>query len=106
MQIIEVTGFGVRSAVLRLRNRDSALQFVIYPMVHIARAEFYGEVTARLRDASLVVAEGVRPSAGRRGSALASALTLSYRIARFNRRANLVEQDIDYIALGVPVLKP
>jgi hypothetical protein len=52
-----------------------------------------------------VVAEGV--GGGRRKrSVLLAALTLSYRILRFNRRAQLVEQDIDYAALGVTVLRP
>ncbi|WP_433832917.1 hypothetical protein ACQP2E_17400 [Actinoplanes sp. CA-015351] len=105
MQIIEVTELGVRSAVIRLRCRGSALQFVLYPMIHMAKPTFYAAVFTRLKRADLVVVEGV--GGGRRKhSVLVSALTLSYRVLRFNRQAKLVEQDIDYRALGVPVVRP
>jgi len=105
VQIIEVTDLGVRSAVIRLRRRDTALQFVLYPMIHMAKPAFYAAVTARLTRADVVVAEGV--GGGRRKrSVLVGALTLSYTVLRFNRRAKLVEQDIDYAALGVPVVRP
>jgi hypothetical protein len=103
VQIIEVTDFGVRSAVIRLRCRTTALQFVLYPMIHMAKPAFYAAVTTRLTRADIVVAEGVR---GGRHSALLGALTLSYRVLRFNRRIRLVEQNIDYATLGVAVLRP
>lgn len=105
MQIIEVTELGVRSAVVRLRRRETPMQFVVYPMVHMAKPGFYAAVTAGLKRADVVVVEGVGGGRGK-GSMLAGALTLSYRILRFNRRAGLVEQDIDYAALGVPVICP
>ncbi|MBB2947359.1 hypothetical protein FB565_007127 [Actinoplanes lutulentus] len=105
MQIIEVTEFGVRSAVIRLRRRDSALQFVLYPMIHMAKPAFYTAVTTRLKGADVVVVEGVG-GGQRKRSVLVGALTLSYTVLRFNRRAKLVEQDIDYVALGVPVIRP
>jgi hypothetical protein len=104
MQIIEVTDLWVRSAVVRLRRRDMPLQFVVYPMVHMAQPSFYRAVTTRLRRADVVVAEGVRR--GRGGSVLVNALTFSYRVTRFNRRAGVVEQDIDYAALGVELICP
>jgi hypothetical protein len=105
VQIIEVTDFGVRSAVIRLRCREAALQFVLYPMIHMAKPAFYAAVTTRLKRADVVVVEGV--GGGRRKrSALLGALTLSYRVLRFNRRARVVEQNLDYAALGVPVLRP
>ncbi len=103
MQIIEVTGLGVRSAVIRLRRRETPLQFVLYPMIHMAKPAFYAAVTTRLKRADVVVAEGV--GAGER-SVLTGALTLSYTVLRFNRRAGLVTQDIDYAALSVPVVRP
>jgi hypothetical protein len=105
MQIIEVTDLAVRSAVVRLRRRDTPMQFVLYPMIHMAKPGFYQAVATRLKRADMVVAEGV--GGGRRKrSILASALTLSYTVLRFNRRAKLVEQNIDYSALGVAVLRP
>jgi hypothetical protein len=105
MQIIEVTDLAVRSAVIRLRHRESPMRFVIYPMIHMARPTFYKAVAAGLKRADVVVVEGVG-GGRRRRSVMFSALTLSYRVLRFNRRAKLVEQDIDYAALGVPVVRP
>lgn len=105
MQIIEVTGWAVRSAVIRLRRRETPLQFVLYPMIHMARPAFYAEVTGRLRRADVIVAEGVGGD-GQRRSVLVGALALSYRVLRFNPRAKLVEQDIDYAVLRVPVIRP
>lgn len=105
MQIIEVTGFGVRSAVIRLRSRSGPMEFVLYPMLHMARPSFYRQVALRLRRADVVVVEGVG-APGDRPSVLVLALALSYRILRFNRRVGLVEQDIDYAGLGVPVVRP
>jgi hypothetical protein len=105
VQIIEVTGLGVRSAVIRLRRRETPLQFVLYPMIHMARPAFYTAVTARLRRADVIVTEGLG-GARRQRSVLVSALTLSYTVLRFNRRVRLVEQNIDYAPLGVPVVRP
>jgi hypothetical protein len=104
MQIIEFTDLGVRSAVIRLRRRGTPMQFVLYPMIHMAQPGFYTAVTRRLKQADVIVAEGV--GAGTRPSVLSGALTMSYSILRFNRRAGLVEQDIDYSAMGVPVIEP
>ncbi|MBD0694083.1 hypothetical protein [Streptomyces sp. CBMA123] len=101
MQFIEVTALaGVRSAVTVLRRRGGRLTFVLYPMVHIGEPQFYAGVQERLRTAGLVVVEGVdaAPSGAR-------ALSLSYELAA-SRRLGLVEQRLDYRALGVPVLRP
>jgi hypothetical protein len=100
VQIIEVSVIGVRSAVVTLERRDTALRFVLFPMVHVAAPAFYRAVTARLSDCQLVVAEGVR---GR--SVVGSALTLTYRVFKYNRR-RLVVQHLDYEALGIPVITP
>jgi hypothetical protein len=105
VQIIEVTDLAVRSAVIRLRRRQTSLQFVIYPMVHMGQAAFYAEVASRLRNAQVVVAGGVGRGPAARPSALAAALTFSYTALRFNR-LDPVEQDIDYQALGVLMVNP
>ncbi|MEV6964003.1 hypothetical protein AB0M47_02730 [Hamadaea sp. NPDC051192] len=105
MQIIEVTEFGVRSAVIRMRHPTSKLQFVVYPMIHVAEPGFYAAVTNRLKRATVVVVEGVGGGAKKR-SLLASALMLSYRVLRFNRRMTLVEQNIDYASLDADVVNP
>lgn len=101
MQIIDTGAMGTRSAVLRLRRRGSELNFVVFPMMHVATPAFYREVTRRLGGCAVVVAEGVT---GR--SAAVWALTLTYRIIPANRRSGLVRQRIDYAALGVPVVRP
>jgi hypothetical protein len=103
VQIIEVTDLAVRSSVIRLRRPGSKLQFVLYPMLHMAKPSFYAAVTRRLAAADVVVVEGVGHG---RSSVLLQALTSSYRVMRFNRRADVVEQRIDYAALGVPVIRP
>jgi hypothetical protein len=100
MQIIEQSVVGVRSAVLRLTRRDTPLRFEIYPMVHVGEPAFYAAVTRRLRRCDLVVAEGVGTSPS------ASLLTESYRLPARFERSGLVVQDIDYAALGVPVVNP
>ncbi len=102
MQIIEITDMGVRSSVVRLRRRGTPMSFVVYPMVHMAEPRFYAEVTARLRTADIIVVEGVDGG----GPAL-RALTLTYSVLRFNRRAGkLVEQDIDYGTLDAELVHP
>ncbi|MFF4503262.1 hypothetical protein [Streptomyces sp. NPDC001401] len=103
MQFIEVTGLaGVRSAVIRFARPGTGLTFVLFPMIHLGEAAFYREVAARLRrDCDLVVAEGVGE-----GSAGADALVASYKRLDGHERLGLVVQDIDFHALGLPVVCP
>jgi hypothetical protein len=101
MQIIENSIVGTRSAVLRLRRRGSELEFVVFPMLHVAMPEFYQEVTRRLRECDLLVVEGVIGD-----SVAGSALTLSYQVISLNQDSGLVEDDIPYGDLGVPVITP
>jgi hypothetical protein len=115
MQIIEVSVVGVRSAVLRLTRRDIPLRFEIFPMVHVGEPAFYAAVADRLRRCDLIVAEGVgRPAADASGgaasavgrSAALAALTASYQLPARFERSGLVEQNIPYETLGVPVRYP
>jgi hypothetical protein len=102
MQIIEVTGFGVRSAVITMRRKDTPLRFVLVPMFHVASPAFYAQVRRRLEACDVIVAEGIRGK-----SRQISTLTLAYRFAPRRRRNGLEEQS--YAALlpaGVPVIKP
>ncbi|MFI7490469.1 hypothetical protein ACIBXA_19015 [Micromonospora echinaurantiaca] len=101
MQIIEHSIIGTRSAVLRLRRPGSQLEFVLFPMLHVASPEFYAAVTQRLRRCDLLVVEGVR---GR--SVLAWAVTLTYRVMPANKRSGLVVDNIAYRSLGVEVINP
>lgn len=101
MQLIEVSDLWVRSATIWLQRRDTPMRFVLFPMLHLGAPSFYNELTRRLHDCDLVVAEGIR---GR--SPPASALTLTYRLFGNANRDGLVVQDIDYDSLGVSVIRP
>ncbi|MFG2780978.1 hypothetical protein ACGFY7_24385 [Streptomyces prunicolor] len=102
MQIIEVTGYAVRSAVITMRRKGTPLEFVVFPMVHVASPTFYSQVRLRLRECDLIVLEGVRGK-----SAGVSALTLAYRFAPRRRRNGLQEQRDDLLLPeGVPVVNP
>ncbi|MEU6323446.1 hypothetical protein [Streptomyces sp. NPDC047009] len=102
MQIIEVTGFAVRSAVITMRRRGTPLEFVIFPMVHVASPTFYSQVRIRLRECDLIVMEGIRGK-----SAGVSALTLAYRFAPRRRRNGLQEQREELLLpKDVPVINP
>jgi hypothetical protein len=86
MQFVEKNSFNVRSAVCQLKSTDSAIVFLLFPMVHIGSKEFYAEVSRKLAECDLVLAEGVG------NSRKANLLTLSYRIVRYIRRMDLVTQ--------------
>jgi hypothetical protein len=101
MQIIEQTGFGVRSAVITLRRRVGGPVFLLFPMLHVASPGFYAEVQARLADCDVVVVEGV-------AGARVRVLTLAYRIAGRIRRSGLVLQSraLDIKALPGTIVRP
>ena len=101
MQIVEHSVIGTRSAVLRLRRPGTGLQFVVFPMFHVASPQFYAEVSERLRHCDLLVVEGV---SGR--SVLSWAITATYRFIPANRRSGLVQDSIPYDSLGVPLINP
>lgn len=101
MQIIESTDMaGTRSAVHTLGRTSTPLRFVVFPMVHLAEASFYEQVTARLGGCDLVVAEGVTGDSVRM-----RALTASYRWLA-GGRFGLEAQAIDLDGIGVPVVNP
>ncbi|MET9832611.1 hypothetical protein ABZ078_25640 [Streptomyces sp. NPDC006385] len=102
MQIIEITGYAVRSAVITLRRTGKPLEFVIFPMVHVASPTFYSQVRIRLRECDLIVMEGIRGK-----SVGVSALTLAYRFTPWRRRNGLQEQrDELLLPPSVPVVNP
>ncbi|MFD0785198.1 hypothetical protein ACFQZ8_14930 [Micromonospora azadirachtae] len=101
MQIIEHSIIGTRAAVVRLRRPGSQLQFVLFPMLHVASPQFYAAVTERLRQCDVLVVEGV---SGR--SVLGWALTLTYRVMPANKRSGLVVDSIPYRSLGIEVINP
>ncbi|MFD9542285.1 hypothetical protein [Streptomyces sp. NPDC060022] len=102
MQIIEVTGYAVRSAVITMRRKGTPLEFVIFPMLHVASPTFYSQVRLRLRECDLIVMEGIRGK-----SVGVSALTLAYRFAPRRRRNGLQEQRAELLlSEGAQVINP
>ena len=102
MQVIEVTGYAVRSAVITMRRRESPLRFVFFPMMHVASPVFYRQVTARLAACDLIVAEGIRGRSWRVGM-----VTLAYRWAPRRARNGLeLQSDQNLLPAGVPVINP
>ncbi|WP_306319706.1 MULTISPECIES: hypothetical protein [unclassified Streptomyces] len=102
MQIVEVTGFAVRSAVVTLRRSGTPLEFVVFPMLHVASPTFYAQVRRRLRDCDLVVMEGIRGK-----SAVVSTLTLAYRFApRWSRNGLQLQRADLLLPESVPVVRP
>lgn len=102
MQIIEITGLGVRSAVITMHRNDTTLRFILFPMMHVASPSFYARVRRRLSECDLIVAEGVRGK-----SRQLSAITLAYRFApRWRRNGLEVQQTASLLPAGIPVVNP
>ena len=85
MQFIEKNSFNVRSAIYRLKKDGAGLEFILFPMIHVGSKEFYNEVSDRLSECDLILAEGV-------DSKKAHLLTRSYRIVKKIKRMDLVTQ--------------
>jgi len=85
MQFIEKNSFNVRSAVYHLKKQNDGLEFILFPMIHVASKEFYSEVSQRLASCDMILVEGV-------SSRKVQLLTLSYRIVKRIRRMALVTQ--------------
>lgn len=101
MQILEVSVAGVRAAVSTFRRPDTELRFRLFPMMHLGRPEFYRQVEDRLARCDLIVAEGRD-----QGSSVGLACLWAARATRQRGVRHLVHQNIDYAALGVPVVWP
>ena len=86
MQFVEKNSFNLRAAVYRLKRDSSALEFVVFPMIHVGSREYYQEITRRLSTCDLILVEGVK-------SKKAAILTLSYRFIKKIRRMDLITQN-------------
>ena len=102
MQITEVTGLGVRSAEITLARGETAMEFVLFPMLHFAAPSFYAEVRRRLRKCAVIVAEGVS------GPTLQSnAMGFADRYFPRGRQHGIVGQtDEAVLPDGIPVVRP
>ena len=101
MQITEVSELGLRSAVITLARSGSPMRIVLFPMVHFGLPSFYRQVASRLSTCDLIVAEGYDGP-----STTGLAYAIAHRLTRQRGASALVNQDIDYRALGVPVVWP
>lgn len=102
MKIYRVTGATASCAVITMRRRNTPLKFVLFPMAHIARPEFYRQVRQRLDACDLIIAEGVNG-----GSWRLRVLLSSYRFIPRRRRNGVIRQDYGtLLPPGVPVVCP
>lgn len=85
MQFVEKNSFNLRTVIRHLKNDKNAVEFLLFPMIHVGTKEFFENVSQRLARCDLVLAEGV-------DSRRAVLLTLSYRIIKKIRRMDLVTQ--------------
>jgi hypothetical protein len=85
MPYIEKNHAELQVVIHHLKKSGDGLEFILFPMVHLGTQEFYDEVSHRLSECDLILAEGVH-------SKRVSFLTLPYRIAAKSRRINLLVQ--------------
>lgn len=85
MQFIEANVLGVRAAHYRLVSPRYALEFRLFPMIHIGAPEFYAEVGKQLRACDAILFEGAR---SRKARLLAS----SYMLIARRKHLGLVTQ--------------
>ena len=85
MQFTEKNSFNLRAAVYSLKKDPTALEFMIFPMIHVGSREFYQEISRRLASCDLILVEGVK-------SRNVAILTLSYRVIKKIRRMDLITQ--------------
>ena len=101
MQLTEMSVMGFRTSVTVFRRPAGGLRWVIIPTIHMGHADYYWAIWQRLRSCQAVVAE-IWDGPSSTGMAYANAM----RLARQRASRDLVPQDIDYGALGVPIIFP
>ena len=86
MQFIETSDLGVRVPVYRLVHADAALEWRLFPMLHIGEPAYYAEVQQRLAACDAILYEGV-------ASRQVERFTRAYRWVEKVRSSGLVTQD-------------
>lgn len=86
MRFIEKSDSGLEAVIHYLRKSGGRLEFVLLPMLHLGTQEFYDEISRRLGECDLVLAEGIN-------SRNMNFLTLPYRVAAKSWRLDLLRQD-------------
>ena len=101
MQLTEMSVLGFRTSVIVFRRPAGGLRWVVIPTIHMGHADYYWTIWQRLRSCVAVVAE-IWDGPSSTGMVFANAM----RLARQRASRDLVAQDIDYGALGVPIIFP
>jgi hypothetical protein len=101
VQLTEMSVLGFRTSVVVFRRPGGGLRWVVVPTIHMGHADYYWSIWQRLRACQAVIAE-IWDGPSSTGMAYANAM----RLARQRASRDLVPQDIDYRALGVPVIFP
>jgi hypothetical protein len=101
MRLTEMSALGYRTSVTVFQRPAGGLRWVAIPTIHMGHADYYWAIWQRLRSCKAVVAE-IWDGPSSTGMAYANAM----RLARQRASRDLVPQDIDYGALGVPVIFP
>ncbi|GAA3209283.1 hypothetical protein ACFO1B_51480 [Dactylosporangium siamense] len=101
MQLTELSAAGFRTSVSVFRRPTGGLRWVIIPTIHMGHTDYYWAIWQRLRSCRAVIAE-TWDGPSSTGMAYANAM----RLARQRASRDLVPQDIDYGALGVPIIFP
>jgi hypothetical protein len=101
MQFTEMSVAGFRTSVTVFQRPAGGLRWVIIPTIHMGHADYYWAIWQRLRSCKAVIAE-IWDGPSSTGMAYANAM----RLAGQRASRDLVPQDIDYGALGVPVIFP
>jgi len=96
-----MSALGFRTSVTVFRRPAGGLRWVIIPTIHMGHADYYWAIWQRLRSCVAVIAE-TWDGPSSTGMIFANAM----RLARQRASRDLVPQDIDYGALGVPVIFP
>ncbi|MFD0745846.1 hypothetical protein ACFQ1L_31460 [Phytohabitans flavus] len=101
MQLTEMSVMGFRTSVTVFRRPAGGLRWVIIPTIHMGHADYYWAIWQRLRSCQAVIAE-IWDGPSSTGMAYANAM----RLARQRASRDLVPEDIDFSALGVPIIFP
>jgi hypothetical protein len=101
IQLTEMSVMGFRTSVIVFRRPAGGLRWVIIPTIHMGHADYYWAIWQRLQSCQAVVAE-IWDGPSSTGMVYANAM----RLARQRASRALVPQDIDYGALGVPIIFP
>lgn len=99
MEFIEKNSFNVRSTVFYLQKKGEAVEFQLFPMVHIGTKQFFQEVQQKLSSCDVIMIEGIKSFYGKW-------VNFSYKIAtKVNRLGLVAQQDaLDLSPFGSKVI--